>query len=93
MNYIQTARGLLSKKIDVEDDLLDLYTLLVFVTGASTELEHVHDAWAIWRNRTNQSHKSLRPFSELSQETQELDRKFVKAIQETAEEIGCATRR
>jgi hypothetical protein len=87
MNYIQTARGLLSKKIDVEDDLLDLYTLLVFVTGADTELAHVHHAWAIWRNRTDPSHKSLLPFSGLSEETKELDRKFVEAIQETAQEI------
>ena len=88
MNYIQAARGILSKKIDVEYDLLDLYTLLVFVTGADTELEHVHNAWAIWRNRTKPSHKSLLPFSDLSQETQELDRKFVTAIQETAQEIA-----
>jgi hypothetical protein len=87
MNYIQTARGLLSKKIDVEEDLLDLYTLLVFATGADTELAHVHDAWAIWRDRTDPTHKSLLPFSELSKETQELDRKFVEAIQETAKEI------
>jgi hypothetical protein len=88
MNYIQAARGALSKKIDVGDDLLDLYTLLVFVTGVDTELEHVHDAWAIWRNRTNPRHKSLLPFSDLSQETQELDRQFVRAIQETAREIA-----
>jgi hypothetical protein len=87
MNYIQTARGLLSKKIDVEDDLLDLYTLLVFVAGANTDLAHVHDAWAIWRSRTDPTHKSLIPFSELSKETQELDRKYVEAIQETAQEI------
>jgi hypothetical protein len=88
MNYIQAARGALSKKIDVEDDLLDLYTLLVFVTGGDTELEHVRDAWAIWRNRTNPSHKSLLPFSDLSQETQQLDRKFVNSIQETARETA-----
>jgi hypothetical protein len=88
VNYIQTARDLLSKKIDVEDDLLDLYTLLVFVTGVDTELAHVHDAWAIWRNATNPSHKSLLPFSDLSEETQERDRKFVEAIQETAQEIA-----
>jgi hypothetical protein len=88
MNYIQAARGVLSKKIDVEDDLLDLYTLLVFVTGGDTEFEHVHDAWAIWRNKTNPSHKLLLPFSDLSGETQQLDRKFVKAIQETAREIA-----
>lgn len=88
MNYIQAARDLLSRKIDVEDDLLDLYTLLVFVTGVDTELEDVHDAWAIWRNRTNPSHESLLPFSDLPEETRELDRKFVNAIRETAREVA-----
>lgn len=88
MNYIQAARDLLSRKIDVEDDLLDLYTLLVFVTGVDTELEDVHDAWAIWRNRTNPSHESLLPFSDLPEGTRELDRKFVKAIRETAREVA-----
>lgn len=88
MNYIQAARDLLSRKIDVEDDLLDLYTLLVFVTGVDTELEDVHDAWAIWRNRTNPSHEALLPFSDLPEETRELDRKFVNAIRETAREVA-----
>ena len=88
MNYIQKARDILAKKIDVEDDLLDLYTLLVFSTGVDTELMDVHDAWAIWRNKTDPRHKSLIPFSELTQETQELDRKYLEAIRATAEEIG-----
>lgn len=88
MNYIQMARGLLSQKIKVEADLLDLYTLLVFATGADTDLAHVHDAWAIWRNRTDPTHESLLPFSRLSRPTQELDRKYVEAIRETAREIA-----
>jgi len=88
MNYVRTARDLLSKKIDVDERLLDLYTLLVFVTRDKTDLAHVHDAWAIWRDRTDPTHKSLIPFSELSRETQELDRKYVKAIRETANEIA-----
>jgi hypothetical protein len=88
MNYIRTARDLLAKKIKVDEHLLDLYTLLVFITGDKTDLAHVHDAWAVWRDRTDPTHKSLIPFVELSRETQELDRKYVEAIRETANEIG-----
>ena len=64
MNYIQKARSILAEKIDVEEDLLDVYTLLVFTTGSDTELVDVHEAWAIWKNKTDPSHKSLVPFSE-----------------------------
>lgn len=87
MNYIQRARETLSKKIDVESDLLDLYTLLVFTTGSGTELVDVHDAWAIWKTRSHPTHKSLVPFSKLSIETQERDRKYMEAIRETARAI------
>ena len=88
MNYIQKARSILAAKIDVENDLLDLYTLLVFTKGIDCELIDVHDAWAIWRNNSNPSHKSLIPFSELTPEVQELDREYAEAIQQTAQEIG-----
>jgi hypothetical protein len=53
MNYIQKARSILAEKIDVEEDLLDVYTLLVFTTGSDTEIVDVHEAWAIWKNKTD----------------------------------------
>lgn len=87
MNYIQQARDILSKKIDIESDLLDLYVLLVLTSGIDTELIDVHDAWAIWRNKTNPSHKSIIPFSELTPEVQGLDREYAEAIRSTAAEI------
>lgn len=87
MNYIQQARDILSKKIDVESDLLDLYVLLVLTSGIDTGLIDVHDAWAVWKNKTNPSHKSLIPFSELTPEVQELDREYAEAIRTTAAEI------
>lgn len=77
----------MSKKIDVESDLLDLYVLLVLTSGIDTGLIDVHDAWAVWKNKTNPSHKSLIPFSELTPEVQELDREYADAICETAREI------
>lgn len=86
-NYIQRARNFLSKKIDVEEDLLNLYTLLVLTTGFSTTFENVHEAWGVWKNKTNPHHKSLIPFSELSSEVQELDREYAEAIRETVREL------
>lgn len=84
MNYIQQTKERLSKKIDVENDLLDLYTLIVFLKGKTATLEDIHDAWSIWRNNTKPDHKSLIPFDELSPEIQELDREYMLAIHETS---------
>ena len=88
MNYIQKIKDNLSKKIDVENDLLDLYTLIVFLKGEKATLEDIHNAWSIWRNNTKPDHKSLIPFKGLSDEIQELDREYTSAIQETARECG-----
>lgn len=86
-NYVNIVKHLLSKHIEVEDDLLDLYALLVLTTGTSTTWENVHDAWAIWRNRTNPDHKSLVPFENLDIEVQELDEEYTEAIKAVAREI------
>jgi len=83
-NYVQKAREILASKINVEQDLLDLYTLLVLTKGESCLLVDVHDAWAVWRNKTVPEHRSLIPFRDLSPEVQELDREYMVAIQETA---------
>jgi len=83
MNYIQKTKKILSKKIDVENDLLNLYTLLVFSKAGNATLEDIHDAWSIWRNETNPDHKSLIPFSELTAEVQEMDREYTEAINST----------
>jgi len=80
MNYIEKIRDRLAKEIDVEEDLLDLYTLLAFVKKGDCTLEDVHDAWAIWRNKTNPAHKSLIPFKELNPKVQELDQEYTNAI-------------
>ncbi len=84
MNYIQKAKKLLATKIDVENDLLDLYTLLLFTKGVNCQLIDVHDAWSVWRNNTKPEHVSIIPFEELTFEIQEMDREYTEAIQETA---------
>lgn len=85
MNYIQEIKQDLSKRINVESDLLDLYTLIVFLKGKEATLENIHDAWAIWRNNTKPDHKSIIPFNELTKEIQEMDREYTEAIKATAE--------
>lgn len=87
MNYIQKIKDILSKKIDVDNDLLDLYTPIVLIRGDNAILEDIHDAWSIWRNNTKPDHKSLIPFYELSGDIQELDREYMNAIHETAKEF------
>jgi hypothetical protein len=79
-NYVNVVKKLLAKRIDVEDDLLNLYALLVLTTGEATTWENVHDAWAIWRNDTNSDHKSLVPFVKLTPEVQQLDDEYTEAI-------------
>ena len=80
MNYIQKIKEELQKYINVEDDLLDLYTLLVLIKGKETTWKDVHDAWAVWKNKTIPDHKSLIPFEQLTPEIQQLDDEYTKAI-------------
>ncbi len=86
-NYIQEVKGELALHMNVEDDLLDLYALLVLVRGEKCTLEDVHDAWSIWRNRTLPSHQSIIPFYDLSVPVQEMDREYARAIIKTAKEL------
>lgn len=84
MNYVQKARNILSTKIDVELELLDLYTLLVLTKGLNTTEIDVHDAWSVWCNKNNGGHFSLIPFDELSPEVQAKDSEYCDAIVSTA---------
>lgn len=88
MNYIQEARKILGTKIQVEDDLLDLYTLLALVGGRFVSDEDVHNAWAVWRNKTNSKHDAIIPFCNLSEHVQKLDREYRDAIREAATELS-----
>lgn len=87
MNYIEDAKKILGEKIDVEDDLLDLYTLLVFVQGPNTVWRDVHDAWSIWRNKTMPDHRSIVLFDELSEDVKKMDEEYTQAIIETFAEL------
>lgn len=85
MNYIQEVKRRMEIVLpDLPDELNDLYSLLAVTKGIETTLEDVHDAWAIWRNQTNPEHKSLIPFISLTEEVQELDRKYMLGIHQVA---------
>lgn len=88
-NYVSETKTLLrqqiSKEHDVEEKLLDLYTLLVLTLGEECTLENVHDAWAVYTSNERPEHSSLIPFQDLKEEIQEYDRPFQEAIISTAE--------
>lgn len=88
MNYIEEVKQDLQKKIDVSEDLLDLYTLLVLTRGVQTTWEDVHDAWSVWKNNYSQHHPSLIPFDELTETIQKMDKEYADAIKETAKAVN-----
>jgi hypothetical protein len=92
-NYIQNAIDDLEQRLpDCDFDLIELYALLALTVPETDTVEQVmmsvHEAWGVWRNRTNPEHKSLIPFDQLDQATQEYDRKYAEAILATAKAIG-----
>lgn len=87
MTYIDKVKNKLGEKINVNDKLLDLCSLLVLCKGDNTTLENVHDAWAIEKNSSFHEHRSIVPFNELTEDVQEIDRKYMEAIRETAKEL------
>lgn len=80
-NYVARVRDELASRLPTCDDaLVDLYTLLALQYGTQTDLVMVHNAWAVWRNRTRPDHPALIPFPYLLPTVQELDRPYVEAI-------------
>jgi hypothetical protein len=69
------------------EGLLDNYALLILTVGITCTQKHVHDAWSIWQNNINASHRSLIPFESLSKEVQELDEPFRLAIVKVAMDL------
>jgi hypothetical protein len=85
MNYVDETKARLNIVLPgLPEELLELYVLLVFVKGKDCTLEDVHDAWSIWRNQTNPTHKSLIPFDELTDEVKALDRPYMLGIRQVA---------
>lgn len=88
MTYIDDARAALAAELPTEDpELLDLYTLLMLVKGGSVTLPEVHDAWNLWRSRTQPGHRSIVPFGELTEAVQLLDKPYADAIATAAHKL------
>lgn len=87
-NYVQWVKRLLVEELGeeyaCEDDLLDLYTLLVLTQGVLCDSEAVHDAWSVWTNNSAPQHQSLVPFSQLTPEIQAYDDVYRDAIRQAA---------
>lgn len=62
------------------EGLLEVYALLVFIVGENCTNENIHDAWSVWQNRTEPTHRSLIPFNELTKEVQDLDEPYCQAV-------------
>lgn len=91
INYVEDIYAKLDKNLPgCPGGLLDVYCVLVLTTGVNTTNENVHDAWSVWCNIGNQTHKSLIPFSDLTSEIQELDSAYRDAIIQVARELHIA---
>lgn len=88
MNYVATTiealRAQLPENDGTDEDLLRAYALLVHTTGTGTSLEHVHDAWALWRAQTRPEHPDLVPFAQLSAQVADYDQPYRDAIRTVA---------
>jgi len=91
MNYIQKTIDILDKKLQMPkgyEALLGYYALLVHIVGDTCTKKHIHDAWSVWQNTIDPTHRSLIPFDELTKEVQDLDEEYCVAVIETYEELN-----
>lgn len=73
----------------VPDDMLlyRIYALLALTRGTAVTKRDVHDAWCVWKLQHVKEHKSLKPYAKLTQEVQDMDEPYRKAIEDVAREI------
>lgn len=70
-----------------DDALFRLYAVLLRAKGESVTQSDVHDAWSAWMADEDPSHKSLVPYLELDEETQDEDRVYATAIRSAAAKL------
>lgn len=92
LNYIEKIAKKIAAKCGAkmtgnDGHLCRNYALLCLVLGGDTTSENVHDAWSAWAAEHSPGHKSLVPFSRLSEEVQALDDKYRDAILAVADEV------
>ena len=94
-NYLEKdaelIRDLLAPSASPPEDsahLFVLYALLLRSKGSAVSSEDVHDAWSAWMSQTDPKHVSIRPYSELPQNTQSEDDPYLEAIHRAAAKKG-----
>lgn len=70
------------------DSLFLIYAVLALAKGRSVTTRDVHNAWAAWMASRHPLHDAIRPFDELSDETQREDEPFVTAIRAESFELN-----
>lgn len=69
------------------EPLFRLYAVLVLAKGPNVTLADVHNAWAAWMQERDPTHRSIKPFDELADETQASDEPFLAAIRAVANHL------
>ena len=92
-NYMTRIRAIVDEELtasghDCDPVLVNYYTMLVLAVPGEITLEHVHDAWAMWRIDTRPDHQDLVPFRNLSDETAAYDIPFRDALMKAKARIG-----
>lgn len=91
MNYVEMVKGKLEEELKMKgtpyEGLLDVYGLLVLTVGRNCTDANIHDAWSVWQNKIDPKHRSLKWFNQLSDEVQDLDAPYRKAVVKVAEQI------
>ena len=92
INYVQRVQDLLEKELKMKgtdyEGLLETYGLLVLTVGVYCKEDDIHDAWAVWQNKTMPEHWSIVPFKELTKEVQVLDDPYKRAVIKVAKTIN-----
>lgn len=94
--YIDKVVEMVKKETGLKSkNLVRIYALLVLIKGEQITLKDVHDGWSLDMNYKEPNppycyghdHLSIVPFSKLSKETQERDRKYVDALKKVARQL------
>ena len=89
-NYMLKRAAILKEELNQElpEVLFSCYLDLACVsasTGNPITNEAIHDAWSIWKNTIDNTHKSIIPYNKLSIEIQELDTPYTDAVNRAAD--------
>lgn len=81
MNYVEKLKQAITEEmLGQPEDLIEVYTLLGLMLGPLVDGEDVHNAWTVWKNKTDPDNEYIVRYEDLAPEVQELDTKYADAI-------------